>query len=121
MKPRLGADFRLIIRRILFRHNDFSSCASTCAVVLVFKDHSKRISAVCKSLGVRSLNRTQRTGRDLQTLPQALVHQNFDIYPTVELAAMGVLVADNRMGRAIAAARSSLSFWSLSLLKVLEA
>src|SRR5712672_4080521 len=39
---------------------------------------------------------------DLQALPEALVHQNFDIYVTVEFAAVGVIVADSRMGGSIA-------------------
>jgi|ERR1035438_1043125 hypothetical protein len=38
---------------------------------------------------------------DLQALPEALVHQNFDIYVTIELAVIGVFVADSRMGSPI--------------------
>lgn len=38
---------------------------------------------------------------NLLTLPEALVHQNFDIYVTVEFTVIGVLVADCRMGGSI--------------------
>src|SRR5437588_674512 len=38
----------------------------------------------------------------LQALPEAFVHQNFDIYVTVEFAIIGVIVADSRMGGSIA-------------------
>ena len=41
---------------------------------------------------------------ELQALPEALVHQNLDIYVTIELAIIGVFVADSRM-------RSPISDW----------
>jgi len=38
---------------------------------------------------------------NLLTLPEALVHQNFDIYVTVEFTVIRVLVADCRVGGSI--------------------
>ena len=38
---------------------------------------------------------------ELQALPEALVHKDFDIYVPIELAVIWVLVADSRMSGAI--------------------
>jgi len=63
--------------------------------------------------GERYLNPTKGLGRDLQALPQALVHQNFDIYTAVKLAALSVLIAGEPMGSAIADRDKHASHWDV--------
>lgn len=48
--------------------------------------------------GKASSGRIEGPGRDLQPLPKALVHENLDIYATVEHAAVRVNVLGDRMG-----------------------
>src|SRR5947208_2648117 len=72
-----------------------------CAVVVILK-YRLSPSAVCKWLESATCTRPKGLGRDLQALPQALVHQNFDIYTAVKLAALSVLIAGEPMGSAIA-------------------
>src|SRR5437660_12067191 len=91
MKPRLGADFRLIIRRILFRHNDFSSCASTCAVVVILK-YRFSPPAVCKSLESATLTRPNGLASHIQALPLDLVHQAFNIHTALELESHSIIM-----------------------------
>jgi hypothetical protein len=44
---------------------------------------------------------------ELQALPEALVHKDFDIYVPIELAIIWVLVADSRMSGAISDRREN--------------
>src|SRR5947208_11114470 len=83
-----------------------------CAVVVILK-YRLSPSAVCKWLESATCTRPKGLGRDLQALPQALVHQNFDIHTSVKLAALSVLIAGEPMGSAIADRDKHASHWDV--------